>query len=36
VQVDGVINQQAIDQIKKGVEIGFNGTKYKTNNLYFE
>jgi hypothetical protein len=28
VQVDGVINQQAIDQIK-GVEIGFNGTKYK-------
>jgi 23S rRNA pseudouridine2457 synthase len=28
VQVDGVINQQAIDQIKKGVEIGFNGTKY--------
>lgn len=30
VQVDGVINQQAIDQIKKGVEIGFNGTKYKT------
>jgi hypothetical protein len=29
-QVDGVINQQAIDQIKKGVEIGFNGTKYKT------
>jgi 23S rRNA pseudouridine2457 synthase len=29
VQVDGVINQQAIDQIKKGVEIG-NGTKYKT------
>lgn len=30
VQVDGIINQQAIDQIKKGVEIGFNGTKYKT------
>ncbi|MFV8333707.1 pseudouridine synthase [Flavobacterium sp. ZT3P35] len=30
VQVDGVINQQAIDQIKKGVEIGFNGAKYKT------
>jgi 23S rRNA pseudouridine2457 synthase len=28
-QVDGV-NQSAIDQIKKGVEIGFNGTKYKT------
>ncbi len=30
VQVDGIINQQAIDQIKEGVEIGFNGTKYKT------
>nr|WP_309757030.1 pseudouridine synthase [Flavobacterium sp.] len=30
VQVDGVINQQAIDQIKRGVEIGFNGAKYKT------
>jgi 23S rRNA pseudouridine2457 synthase len=30
VQVDGVITQQAIDQIKEGVEIGFNGTKYKT------
>nr|WP_314839708.1 pseudouridine synthase [uncultured Flavobacterium sp.] len=30
VQVDGVITQQAIDEIKKGVEIGFNGTKYKT------
>jgi 23S rRNA pseudouridine2457 synthase len=29
VQVDGVINQQAIDQIKKGVEIGFNGTNIK-------
>ncbi|WP_158729413.1 MULTISPECIES: pseudouridine synthase [unclassified Flavobacterium] len=30
VQVDGVITQQAIDEIKEGVEIGFNGTKYKT------
>jgi 23S rRNA pseudouridine2457 synthase len=30
VQVDGVITQQAIDEIKKGVEIGFNGTKYRT------
>lgn len=30
VQVDGVITQEAIDQIKAGVEIGFNGTKYKT------
>ena len=30
VQVDGVITQEAIDKIKKGVEIGFNGTKYIT------
>jgi len=30
VQVDGIINQQAIDKMKKGVEIGFNGTKYIT------
>ena len=30
VQVDGVITQEAIDNIKKGVEIGFNGTKYIT------
>lgn len=30
VQVDGLITQEAIDQIKKGVEIGFNGTKYQT------
>ncbi|MES2241121.1 MAG: pseudouridine synthase [Bacteroidota bacterium] len=30
VQVDGVITQAAIDEIKKGVEIGFNGTKYIT------
>lgn len=30
VQVDGVITQDAIDEIKKGVEIGFNGTKYIT------
>lgn len=30
VQVDGIITQEAIDQIKKGVEIGFNGTKYIT------
>jgi hypothetical protein len=37
VQVDGVINQQAIDQIK-GVEIGFNGTNIKPALpiLYFE
>ncbi|MGL4519579.1 MAG: pseudouridine synthase, partial [Phocaeicola sp.] len=30
VQVDGVITQQAIDQIQQGVEIGFNGAKYQT------
>ncbi|SFF26669.1 pseudouridine synthase [Flavobacterium xueshanense] len=30
VQVDGVINQEAIEQLQKGVEIGFNGTKYIT------
>ena len=30
VQVDGVINQDAIDKLKVGVEIGFNGTKYIT------
>lgn len=30
VQVDGVITQEAIEQLKKGVEIGFNGTKYIT------
>ncbi|MEM0578785.1 pseudouridine synthase [Flavobacterium polysaccharolyticum] len=30
VQVDGVITPEAIEQIKKGVEIGFNGTKYTT------
>ncbi|MEL1241633.1 pseudouridine synthase [Flavobacterium flavipallidum] len=30
VQVDGVITQEAIDEIKKGVLIGFNGKKYLT------
>ena len=30
VQVDGIINQQAIDELKSGVEIGFNGKKYST------
>jgi len=30
VQVDGLITPEAIEQIKKGVEIGFNGTKYTT------
>ena len=30
VQVDGIITQEAIDEMKKGVEIGFNGEKYRT------
>lgn len=30
VQVDGVITQEAIEELKKGVEIGFDGGKYKT------
>ena len=30
VQVDGIIHQEAIEQLQKGVEIGFNGTKYTT------
>lgn len=30
VQVDGIINQEAIDKIKLGVEIGFDGGKYLT------
>ncbi|REG94118.1 pseudouridine synthase [Flavobacterium aquicola] len=30
VQVDGVITQEAIDILKEGVEIGFDGGKYKT------
>ncbi len=29
-QVDGIINQEAINKMKSGVEIGFNGTKYIT------
>lgn len=29
-QVDGVINQKAIDQIEKGLEIGVLGTRYHT------
>jgi 23S rRNA pseudouridine2457 synthase len=29
-QVDGLINQDAIEQIKKGVEIGFKGIRYTT------
>jgi 23S rRNA pseudouridine2457 synthase len=30
VQVDGLVTQEAIDILKAGVEIGFNGKKYKT------
>jgi 23S rRNA pseudouridine2457 synthase len=30
VQVDGIIHQEAVEQLKKGVEIGFNGKKYMT------
>lgn len=30
VQVDGLITPEAIEQLKSGVEIGFNGTKYIT------
>lgn len=30
VQVGGIIHQEAIDKLKGGVEIGFNGTKYIT------
>lgn len=30
VQVDGIITQEAIEQLKKGVEIGFEGKKYTT------
>jgi 23S rRNA pseudouridine2457 synthase len=30
VQVDGIITNEAIEKIKKGVEIGFKGTKYIT------
>ena len=30
VQVDGVITQEAIEQLQQGVEIGFEGTKYIT------
>ncbi len=30
VQVDGLINQDAIEQLKEGVLIGFNGKKYLT------
>ncbi|CAM2737442.1 pseudouridine synthase [Flavobacterium psychrophilum] len=30
VQVDGLITQEAIEKMKNGVEIGFEGTKYMT------
>ena len=30
VQVDGVVNQNSIEKLKAGVEIGFKGTKYNT------
>jgi len=30
VQVDGIITPTAIEQLKNGVEIGFNGKKYRT------
>jgi 23S rRNA pseudouridine2457 synthase len=33
VQVDGIIDQEAIDKMKGGVEIGFNGTKYRTKSV---
>ena len=31
-QVDGIITQEAVDRLQKGVEIGVNGTKYLTRN----
>ena len=31
-QVDGIINEEAIEQIRKGVEIGFKGIRYTTKN----
>lgn len=30
VQVDGIITHKAVEQLKKGVEIGFDGEKYMT------
>ena len=29
-QVDGIITQEAVERLKQGVEIGFNGKKYMT------
>ncbi|KIX22186.1 pseudouridine synthase [Flavobacterium sp. 316] len=31
-QVDGIITQEAVEKLQKGVEIGVNGTKYLTRN----
>ncbi|TYP99835.1 pseudouridine synthase [Tenacibaculum adriaticum] len=31
VQVDGIITQEAVNKLKEGVEIGFEGKKYLTN-----
>ena len=31
-QVDGIINEEAIEQLKSGVEIGFKGIRYTTKN----
>ena len=30
VQVDGIMTQEAVEKLKKGVEIGFDGKKYQT------
>jgi 23S rRNA pseudouridine2457 synthase len=29
-QIDGIVSQEAVKQLSKGVDIGLNGTKYKT------
>ena len=34
VQVDGVVTPEAIDELKKGVIIGFDGKKYLTKELF--
>ncbi|MGC4041642.1 MAG: pseudouridine synthase [Flavobacterium sp.] len=31
-QVDGIINEEAVEQLKNGVEIGFKGIRYTTRN----
>ena len=30
IQVDGIMTQEAVEKLKKGVEIGFDGKKYQT------